>query len=197
MLGKLYNKFFYNDDPAGVVVPFWVITLFSFFLIPLIGLAMVECEDNTITEVPVLSKLMLSLIPIGLMLYFIPLYDKIIRWVIVFVTTGDIYKPHFIGGLIFGERYRHERVTEGSRYVYSHERQGLFHRLGAINTLLIFPLQLMLWMLAFPAVVPYVVGILSVIGLIIGLLFGARKTYTLSKKLTTHINDPDAHKRKE
>lgn len=195
MLSKLYNRFFYKDYPGGAVVPFWAITIISFFLIPLIGAAMVGCEDNNITEVPVLSKMMFSLVPIGIILYFIPLYDKIIRWVIGFVTTGDINKPHFIGGLIFGEKYRHERLTEGRYTYFLHERQGLFHRLGAINTLIVFPLQLMIWMLAFPAVIPYVVGVLSVIGLAIGLLLGARKTYTLSKKLTTHINDPDAHKK--
>jgi len=193
MIHKLYRENFSIYDPSAAINPFWFITFGNFLALPLLCTITVAGETGgtaSLEDMPRLVTMMLTLIPVALVLYLIPAYDNIIRWTVDFVTTGDIHKPHLIGGIIFGSAYK-ELSINSSFY----ESQTLYHRLGGINTLLVFPLQLLVWILAFPSIIPFVIGILSVIGLAAIVLCSARKIYTLSKKLSSHINDPDAHKK--
>lgn len=196
MFSVLYNKLFFDDrdeENKVLIILSWTAVILTFIVVPLIGCVMLE--EGTRDTYPQVSWMMLQLFPVAVALCFIPLYDNIIRWTIGFITTGDIDKPYVIGSFIFGENYTADRFLVGTDYFG--RRHDLTTRLGAIITLLVFPLQLLVLTLAFPVVIPYVVSVLTVVGLAFALLLGARKTYTLSKTLRNHINDPNAHKRND
>lgn len=194
MFSSIYNRLFYVKDQEGWVFLSLLFTVGTFFVTVIGGFMVVDCPDNGVTTMPAVSATMLSFLPFAILLLLIPLYDNIIDYVIQDVTEKDVSKPYLIGSLLFGENYG-KNLKYDDRYEYmSVKSYGYPTRAAAILLCLILPIQVFLIVISFPAMIPWTVGVVSIIALVFGVLRAARMAYRVSKRLTNHINDPNAHK---
>jgi len=104
----------------------------------------------------------------------IVLIDKIIGVLTSFITEDDYVEEHFLSSRIIG--------------VPSYEIENILF-LQTIYMVLYITVMPILFLVVFPSWIPLVV----IVGVIVGVMYLARFSYRLSKRLRTHINDPNAH----
>lgn len=90
-----------------------------------------------------------------------------------------------------GENEIHDFITDRLGCQFMYERDEMFFAIAATFCVPIVPLWLAL---AIPSIMPYVLILGAIISLYFGIAFSARFVYRLSRRLTSHVNDPNAHK---
>lgn len=123
---------------------------------------------------------MLLLFPLTALLFgFIRLGDSFIEWCSDFVTHGDVVLEEFLSSILIKDRELHTT-----------DDLVLFATLFTVIPLPVFLVYTVYF-------VPLLLIPVFLFGGFFGILYLARMAWGVKKKLNTHVNDPDAHSRKE
>lgn len=174
-----YSRDFY-DRKSKITVAIWL----SLAITAFINVASVDIffrldengyihSEGNFTEFAFMLNFLPYMIPgfIGLIIFI----DTIIEQVTSFITEGDHRVEYFISRSIVG--------IDADAF----EKVAFFQTMYVVLYGTLMPI---LFLIVFPSWIPFAM----VLGAIVGVLYLARFSYRLSKRLTTHVEDPNAHK---
>ena len=172
VFNKFANYIYYNNKEDI----FFTITAILVGASVIVGLAHIIAYLDGIEVL--LSDMVFVSIPmaVGLLYFAVLAIDGLISFLSSFITSGDVQIENFIISKLFPDY-----DVIGDKCVYF--------------VAFTLPLSVIPMIFMFLCLVPFGWILMIIIGAFIGLVYLARFAYNIRKKLTVHINDPDAHTR--
>lgn len=180
--GRCYQKTRLHNRLETMSVGLWVFSLTGAFIVTMFAFTpnpRILIEYNAWLTVIMLC----AILPVVALSYqLMTQLDRVISFCITYMTDGDYSARNYIECKLFGL----SQVSDDCD-----ARSGRYY---AFCIMFMVPLYLIIASIRVPVIMPYVIGVASVIGMVWLMLYMGRFMFRTSKKLKSHIADPNAHR---